>query len=286
MTGSGRGRPAPVQRREPSPAPTSPVILHVPHASLAIPDWVRARIVADDAQVAAALAHLTDHATDLIAEVAHDAMVAAGLAAPTIYAADWSRFVVDVERFPDPAHEVMATRGMSAVYTRGPFGEPWRDDADPGFADHAAALLNRYYTPYHEGLTALVDSALTAQGRCLILDVHSYPTQTLPYELPHASRPPICLGTDPDHTSPELTVMAASAFTAAGYEVGLNSPFAGALVPLAHYRTDTRVQAVMVEIRRDQYLIEEPGGPPDPPRVAALADAITDVAAAWIASPP
>lgn len=256
----------------------SPVILHVPHASVAIPDWVRHHIVADDAQVADALAHLTDHATDRIAEVAHDAMVAAGLAAPTIYAADWSRFVVDVERFPDPAQEVMASRGMAAIYTRGPFCEPWRDEAGPDHHAHVADLVARYYQPYHADLTALVDATLAAHGRCLIIDVHSYPTAALPYELPHEHRPQICIGTDAFHTAAGLEAAAVAAFADAGYEVALNSPFAGALVPAAHYRSDQRVQAVMVEIRRDQYLADEPGGRPVAREVAALGEATAAVA--------
>jgi N-formylglutamate deformylase len=232
--------------------------------------------------VAAALAHVTDHATDRIAQAARDAVVAGGSAAPTIYAAPWSRFVVDVERFADPAREVMAARGMAAVYTRGPFGEPWRDEADPGHADHTTELIERYYTPYHAGLTSLVDSALDRYGRCLIVDVHSYPTAALPYELPHSSRPPICLGTDPDHTTAQLVSTATAAFTAAGYEVGLDSPFAGALVPSAHYQSDPRVQSVMVEIRRDQYLATEPGGEPDPSRINPLADAIAALVHEWL----
>ena len=39
-------------------------------------------------------------------------------------------------------------------------------------------------------------------------------------------------------------------------ETALNTPFAGTLVPLKHYGKVPRVNSVMLEIRRDQYMDE------------------------------
>jgi N-formylglutamate amidohydrolase len=41
--------------------------------------------------------------------------------------------------------------------------------------------------------------------------------------------------------------------------VGVNRPFAGALVPNAFYGGDARVQSVMIEVRRDLYMDERTG---------------------------
>ena len=60
-----------------------------------IPGDARAGIVADDDAVRSAVAHLTDHATDLIAEHALGVVVAAGFDAPSVYAAPVSRLVVE-----------------------------------------------------------------------------------------------------------------------------------------------------------------------------------------------
>jgi N-formylglutamate amidohydrolase len=125
-----------------------------------------------------------------------------------------------------------------------------------------------------------VAGRLAATGRAVIIDVHSYPTAPLPYEL-HGSgpRPPVCLGTDAFHTPPELTEAARKAFADCG-GTGLDSPFAGTYVPLEFYGTDVRVGALMVEIRRDMYMTE-PGGPADPgldrlaTALASLIDAVT-----------
>jgi hypothetical protein len=58
--------------------------------------------------------------------------------------------------------------------------------------------------------------------------------------------------------------------------VGLDSPFAGTYVPLAHHGSDERVLSLMVELRRDVYLTE-PDGPATaafPQVAAALADLV------------
>ena len=43
-------------------------------------------------------------------------------------------------------------------------------------------------------------------------------------------------------------------FTTAGFAVALDQPFAGAMVPLSCYRKDSRVAALMIEVRRDLYM--------------------------------
>ena len=74
-----------------------------------------------------------------------------------------------------------------------------------------------------------------------------------------AVRPEICLGTDGFHTPKTLIEAAISAFESAGFETGLNTPFAGTLVPLRYYRNDKQVRSLMIEIRRDLYMDENSG---------------------------
>lgn len=52
--------------------PSSPVILHVPHASREIPPHVRAQLLFDDAALDAELDEATDADTDLIATLGAD----------------------------------------------------------------------------------------------------------------------------------------------------------------------------------------------------------------------
>lgn len=165
-----------------------------------------------------------------------------------------SRLVVDPERFPDEREE-MRSVGMGAVYTRTTHGDVLRSE------DVAAGpLVARYFLPYARAMTQAVADRLAATGRAVIIDVHSYPRARLPYELHgEGPRPPVCLGTDSFHTPPGLLAAAREAFG----ETELDSPFSGAYVPLEFHGTDPRVEALMVEIRRDTYMTE-PGGPAGP----------------------
>ncbi|WP_030935449.1 N-formylglutamate amidohydrolase [Streptomyces sp. NRRL S-646] len=251
-------------------ADDSPVILHVPHSAREIPNHVRSQMVLDDAALERELDHITDAHTAELAEAA----APLSRVAPWRFVNRFSRLVVDPERFPDEREEMLAV-GMGAVYTRTTHREVLRgDDTDP------APLIERYFRPYAQAMTDAVAGRLAAAGRAVIVDVHSYPTAPLPYELHgEGPRPPVCLGTDSFHTPPKLLAAAREAFAVCG-ETGLDSPFSGTYVPLDFYGRDPRVSALMVEIRRDTYM-REPGGPVGPgldrlaSALAVLVDAVT-----------
>ncbi|WP_229075509.1 N-formylglutamate amidohydrolase [Actinoplanes sp. DH11] len=231
--------------------PGSPVILHVPHASREV---VGSGLLLGAGELAEELDNLTDAWTDVIAARA----AGAALRRPWMLVNRLSRLVVDPERFTDDTEEMLAA-GMGPVYTHGYAGRRLRAD-DPA---RDAALLAEHFFPYAAAMTTLTGERLAATGRAVILDIHSYPSEPLPYEL-HGTgpRPPICLGTEGAHTPPWLLDAARGAFAGAG-EIGLNSPFAGCYVPSAYWQRDTAVSALMVEIRRDIYM-REPGGAPTP----------------------
>jgi N-formylglutamate deformylase len=51
----------------------------------------------------------------------------------------------------------------------------------------------------------------------------------------------------------------AAAAQAEGYSVAADTPFSGALVPLASYRKDRRIMSVMIEVNRRLYMDEDTG---------------------------
>ena len=230
----------------------SPVILHVPHASSAIPGYVRAGIVLDDEALAAELARMTDAYTDRMALATADRVTPR----PWVFLNRLSRLVVDPERFPDDREE-MRTVGMGAVYTRTSGGSVLREPTP----DQEAELIGSYFQPYAEMMSSLVDGRLDACGKAVIIDVHSYPRLPLPYELhPDTPRPELCIGADRFHTDSVILEAVSDAFRGFG-EHRVNEPFAGSYVPLSRYGWDHRVSSIMLEIRRDTYTDEATRAP-------------------------
>ena len=147
--------------------------------------------------------------------------------------------------------------GMGVFYTHTTEGEAFRGlDSDQTYAQK----LQQYYRPYHLAFEALVRDMLQTFGEVLIIDGHSYPEQPLASEqYATSARPEVDIGTytvPHIHTRHALSDMAIRIFKQAGYSVGMDTPFKGSIVPTA-FEGDTRVQTLMLEIRRDVYLCDE-----------------------------
>ena len=221
------------------------IVLHIPHASTRIPDDVRQSFVIDDAQLELELLRMTDHFTDALF------LVPPAVATSVIYPV--SRLVCDPERFADDSKEPMSARGMGVIYTSRHDLSPLRE---PPTTEERERLLDAYYRPHHHALEEAVDASLAAHDRCLVIDCHSFPGTPLPYETDPA-RPDICIGTNEFHTPQVLRDAAVAAFRAAGLEVAVDRPFAGALAPASRYQKDRRVTALMIEVNRSLYMDEE-----------------------------
>jgi N-formylglutamate amidohydrolase len=224
-------------------------VAHVPHAGTWIPDEVRSDLLLDDAALAHELLVMTDHHTDRL----FGWLVGAGASA---LVNQWSRLVLDPERFEDPALESMERVGQGVVYTRTSDLRPLRA-VDPG---PRAELVERLYRPWHRALSALVDEALERSGTCLVIDCHSFGTRPLPSEADQdPDRPDVCVGTDEFHTPPRLADDLVAALAAQGFRARRDRPFSGAMVPSGRYRSDRRVRSVMLEVRRAVYCDEATG---------------------------
>ena len=245
---------------------SSPYVVHVPHSSTRIPDDVRAQLLLDDDELAEELRLMTDARTDELAALAARQVVPR----PWLFVNHLSRLVVDPERLPD-AYEEMCDVGMGSVYTRTSAGLALRD-----VDEHAERLLlKRFFTPYAEALADLVDERLSGTGYAVLVDLHSYPMQALPYERHQdARRPPVCLGVDVDHTPAALRDRVFRACSGIG-QVVVNEPYVGSYTPLRHFGRDNRVSSVMVELRRDKYLRND--GSMDPEGARRISDALAAI---------
>lgn len=219
----------------------SPVILHAPHGSRFIPEELKNTFLLSPAELEFEKDLMTDHFTnDLVSSIDGASSLVNGL----------SRFVVDVERFPDEREEMLSV-GMGAFYTQGSQKQPLRDPKHTTNPE-----LRRFFDAYSDAFTDLVQRTVDIHGRAVIIDVHSYPTAALPYELhSHEPRPQLDIGADSTHTSAALIGDVIKAFS--HLHPGINESFHGTYVPLRFYDAkDVRVQSVMLEIRRDTYMDE------------------------------
>ena len=210
------------------------MILHIPHASR----YLAGRSFECDTTLE--LERMTDHRTDELFE--HQAAVRVVFAL--------SRLVCDVERFADDAQELMAVKGMGVCYQTNSFGQPLRTVS----VAEKHHIIEDYYKPHHHKLEQAVNDELANTGQALIIDCHSFSNTPLPHEdSQHIPRPDICIGSDQFHTPSPLTELAVNHFSALGYRVAVNDPFAGSLVPLVHFNKNAQVHSLMIEVNRRVY---------------------------------
>ena len=214
------------------------MLIHVPHASLYIPE----EYIPDyDLEV---LSHEMLVMTDWYCNELFDCEA-------EMVAMQVSRLVCDVERFRDDRDESMSRLGMGLYYTKSSDKKVFRKFSE----EKREEILTRYYDPHHGRLAAAVAERLKTHGECLIIDGHSFYPVPLPYELDREdNRPDICIGTDDFHTPKALVEKWVDYLKGCGLSVKINSPFAGALVPMEYYMRDARVGSVMIEVNRRLYI--------------------------------
>ena len=224
------------------------MIFHIPHSSFEIPKKYLSDFILSSEELRLEQIKMTDSYTD---ELFIDCITDND--EKIIFPV--SRLLVDVERFSEDAKEPMSEIGMGVLYyschdlselrSSNAFGEE---------------LKKTYYDQHHREFTALVDEHLQSYGEALIIDCHSFPKKPWPYERNQTgNRPEICIGTDDFHTPSEIEVALTRAFRRQGFDVDVDTPFSGSIVPMKHYQKEERVKSIMIEIRRDLYMDEATG---------------------------
>jgi predicted N-formylglutamate amidohydrolase len=79
----------------------------------------------------------------------------------TLFVNRVSRLVVDPERFPNDSQEVMAMKGMGAVYIQTSDGRALRTQSS---SEERTSLLEAYFHPYANAFADLVSQMLERHG--------------------------------------------------------------------------------------------------------------------------
>lgn len=122
----------------------------------------------------------------------------------------------------------------------------------------AARRIRRYYHPYHDALSTLIEDKINRFGTCVLLDGHSMPPLRRNAGDPGGPGPDFVLG-DRFGTSchPALTDGIASFLNDRGYRVARNTPYAGGFTTSHYGRPNQGIHALQIEICRSLYMDPE-----------------------------
>jgi N-formylglutamate amidohydrolase len=224
-----------------------PVVLSVPHSGRDYPDW----LVALSSGGKRALTPLEDPLVDRLVWRALQRGCAAVIARTPRAAIDCNRAEDEV----DPSVIDGARRGRISARARGGLGIVpartqqhgflWRRAISTGQLDERVGQAHR---PYHEAIEEQLALICDRFGCALLLDCHSMPP-------PGDGVPPIVFGDARGKTADAwLSAEALAVSRRAGFEAGLNDPFAGGHVIERHGRPAHGIHALQVEVDRRLYL--------------------------------
>lgn len=223
---------------------TNKVILHIPHASTFIPSYEG--LVANKEELDHEIKILTDWFTGELFDLPFAQIIA-----------PFSRVFCDVERFPDVSAELMSRCGMGMCYTHFDDGRLMRV-VTPELRDR---IKSNYYDPHHRQLEKLVAESLSNNDKVLIIDCHSFPDIPLERDLQKKMpRPDFCIGTDDFHTPQNIADYAYDYFANKGYDVRINDPYSGTVIPKKFYKTEENVYGIMIEVNRKLYMHRSQNG--------------------------
>ena len=164
---------------------------------------------------------------------------------PNKITSDYSRFVVDLERYLDNSKEPMASKGMGYLYNRLIDGTPF---------DRAIFGEDSFFTQYYKHKHTQIKESIERIGEgAILLDLHSFNPVPLPCDMDKKpNRPDICLGFNDDETKPEDSILQAlqEYFEENGLKVAFNTPFSGAIT----VDTQTKYKSLMIEVNKNCYL--------------------------------
>ena len=164
---------------------------------------------------------------------------------PNKITSDYSRFVVDLERYLDDSKEEMARRGMGYLYNRLIDGTPF---------NRAVFGESAYYTQYYKHKHLQLKQAIENIGDgAVLLDLHSFNPLPLACDIDtRPDRPDICLGFNNGPTKPGDTILrrVKDTFEESGFKVAFNAPFTEAMTVDTHIK----YKSLMIEINKKCYL--------------------------------
>ena len=215
-----------------------PYLIHLPHCGTTIPYEYRDDYFLDDDELENNVTQYADLYTDKLYEPLFDRF--GGVKN------DYSRLFFDPERFFDDEQESMSRNGLGWFYERAILNDvPLRHTDSKESVSH-------YYHRHHDELNRLTREKVDQYGHCTIIDCHSFSNERYWFHDKDLPLPDICIGYDEEYVDIELVEILKEAFSY--YDVAINSPYSGSMMPSDFYHQNSNVKSVMIEINKRLYL--------------------------------
>lgn len=252
---------------------TTPLLVSIPHAGTWVPEALLERMT----EPAQALPDTDWH----VGRLYGFAKALGG----TLLKANYSRYVIDLNRPPDDAslYPGQATTGLcpTTLFDGTPL---YRDGAAPTDAE-VARRRERYWQPYHDTLAEALARLRARHGYALLYDAHSIASRVP--RLFDGRLPDLNLGTARGAScAPQIEHALAAVLRASPYSTAVNGRFVGGYIT-RHYGTPAAgVHAVQMEIAQGCYMDEEEEGfPYNEAKAAALRPVLRAVMEALLEGP-
>ena len=247
----------------------TPLVVSIPHDGWRIP----ADILEHMTGVARGIPDTDWHVADLYGFVR-------GLGA-TVIAAEFSRYVVDLNRPPDDGDLYPGRTATGLCPTSTFAGEPIYGD---GYLPDVAGRVRTYWTPYHDKLREVLDGLVERHGYALLWDAHSIASRVP--RLFAGELPVLNLGTFGGQScAPALARAVLAEAEASGYETVLDGRFRGGYITRHYGNPVARVHSIQLELAQRAYM-DETTLEFDKVRADRLRETLARMLQAFVATPP
>ena len=219
-----------------------PVVASIPHTGTYVPSEIDSLFISNRVRQLPM--------TDWFLHELYDFLPEVGV---TVLSANYSRYVIDLNRSPVPL-ELYPGRYETKLVSESDF------QGRPIFSQYPTdEQINKYkqavHAPYHAALKLLLEDTKQEFGKAYLFDLHSIADDAT---LIHTQLlKDIYLGTrDGISCSDQWTKQIEAAYVASGLSVQKNTPYKGGYIT-HHYGQDENVEALQIEMNQEFYMPKE-----------------------------
>ncbi len=219
-----------------------PILLSIPHCGTAFPedlahDYKSEMLPPDD--------------TDWFVDELYHFAAAMGM---TTIAANYSRWVIDLNRNPDSTPLYTDGRVITSLCTTSNFlGEPiYKDERTAVNAVEVERRKQLYFDPYQQKVQTLLDELKAEFGCVLLWDCHSI--RRLVPAIQTKAFPDLILGSADGSTAHPLLINAALEALSGVYQTHHNTPFKGGYITRHFGQPAHNQHALQLEMSKDLYM--------------------------------